>query len=100
MACCDICHAELNGRSGIQIPKTEFQQIVRNGFNPFTGDISFGSGFTLADVGLVAAQSTNILYHNWKLQTLASTTDWLLCDRCSRLAKLYSRKWWQFWKQI
>ena len=51
MARSDICNTELNGVSGIRIPNAEFQRIVRNGFNPFARDISFGTGFTLADVG-------------------------------------------------
>jgi hypothetical protein len=98
MAHCDICNTELNGVSSIQISNVEFQRIVKNGFNPFARSISFGSGFTLVDVGFGSLLSTSVLYQNWKMQALASTTDWMLCDRCSRLAKLYSRKWWQFWK--
>ncbi len=100
MARCDICNIELNGGSSIRIPNAEFQRIVRNGFNPFAGDISFRSGFTLADIGFGSVQSTSILYQNWKAQALTGSTGWMLCDRCSRSAKQYSRKWWQFWKRL
>ena len=83
---------------GTCIAATTFHKIVDNGFNPFTGNMRLSFELTLADFRFTCAQSIGILYNNWKLQALASQTDWLLCATCYNSTRPYSRKWWHIWK--
>ncbi len=100
MALCGVCNSSIKEVSGQRISHIEFQWIVKNGFNPYNGEIVFGPGFTLTELGLVFKQSTCVvtLYQLWKLNALKSDTERLLCHKCYSLTRRYTKKWWQFWK--
>ena len=97
MKSCDLCGKRVS--ETVHIPIKEFQQAVRDGFNPFKIREIDTSGAT----GPSAAFGISVekVYEDWLEQVLADTTDWGLCSVCLpayQRATGRAKKWWQFWK--
>jgi hypothetical protein len=108
---CDLCNKAISENEMTVIPRNDFQQAVRGGFNPFTTP---GIDMSIITTSLLLTGiSSEQYFPRWRQNALNDTTDWGLCQNCARTFRAVSqgsemdrevqsttpqKKWFQFWK--